>query len=83
VKAGRRFTKLMAPQNRQKHQYLQQSGLQTYIKQLKQKRSLHINKRRKKDIKAHIDSNTVVPGDCNTPLSPIDRLSNKKSTKKS
>jgi hypothetical protein len=35
-----------------------------------------------KDLKAHIDSNTVVVGDFNTPLSPIDRLSNKKSIKK-
>jgi exonuclease III len=28
-----------------------------------------------KDLKAHIDSNTVVVGDFNTPLSPIDRSS--------
>jgi hypothetical protein len=37
-----------------------------------------------KDLKAHIDSNTVVVGDFNTPLSPKDRSSKlKKSTKKS
>jgi hypothetical protein len=28
-----------------------------------------------KDIKVYIDSNTVVVGDFNTPLSPIDRAS--------
>jgi hypothetical protein len=32
-----------------------------------------------KDLKAHIDSNTVVVGDFNTPLSPIDRLSKQKN----
>jgi hypothetical protein len=31
-----------------------------------------------KDLKAHIDSNTVVVGDFNTPLSPIDRSSKQK-----
>jgi exonuclease III len=36
-----------------------------------------------KDLKAHIDSNTVVVGDFNTSLSPIDRLSKQKTTKKS
>jgi hypothetical protein len=37
-----------------------------------------------KDLKANIDSNMVVVGDFNTPLSPIDRSSKqKKSTKKS
>jgi hypothetical protein len=37
-----------------------------------------------KDLKAHTDTNTVVVGDFNTPLSPIDRSSRqKKSTKKS
>jgi exonuclease III len=37
-----------------------------------------------KDLKAHIDSNTVVVGDFNTPLSLIDRSSKQKiSTKKS
>jgi exonuclease III len=36
-----------------------------------------------KDLKAYINSNTVVVGDFNTPLSPIDRLSKqKKSIKK-
>jgi hypothetical protein len=35
-----------------------------------------------KDLKAHTDSNTVVVGDFNTPLSPIDRSSIQKSTKK-
>jgi hypothetical protein len=32
-----------------------------------------------KDIKAHIDSNTVVVWDFNTPLSPIDRWSKQKN----
>jgi hypothetical protein len=36
-----------------------------------------------KDFKAHINSNTVVVGGFNTPLSPIDRNPNKKSIKKS
>jgi hypothetical protein len=31
-----------------------------------------------KDLKAHIESNTVVVGDSNTPLSPIKRSPNKK-----
>jgi hypothetical protein len=35
-----------------------------------------------KDLKAHRDSNTMVVGDFNTPLSPIGHP-NKKSTKKS
>jgi hypothetical protein len=34
-----------------------------------------------KDLKIYIDSNTVVAGDFNTPLSPINRSSNKKSIK--
>jgi hypothetical protein len=34
-----------------------------------------------KDLKAHIDSNTVVVGDFNTPLSPVDRLSKQKNLK--
>jgi hypothetical protein len=34
-----------------------------------------------KDLKAHIDSNTVVVGDFNTPLSPIDRSSKQKIKK--
>jgi exonuclease III len=34
-----------------------------------------------KDLKAHIDSNTVVVGDFNTPLSPIDRSSKQKIDK--
>jgi hypothetical protein len=34
-----------------------------------------------KDIKAYIDSNTVVVGDFNTPLSPIDRSSKQKINK--
>jgi hypothetical protein len=36
-----------------------------------------------KDLKAHEDYNTVVVGDFNTPISPIDRSLNKKSPKKS
>jgi hypothetical protein len=32
------------------------------------------------DLKAHIDSNTVVVGDFNTPLSPIDRSFNQKKS---
>jgi hypothetical protein len=32
-----------------------------------------------KDCKAHIDSNTLVVGDVNTPLSPIDRSSKQKN----
>jgi exonuclease III len=36
-----------------------------------------------KDLKAHINSNTVVLGDFNTPLSSMDRSSKKKSIKKS
>jgi hypothetical protein len=35
-----------------------------------------------KDLKAYIDSNTVVVGDFNTPLSPVDRLSKQKIKKK-
>jgi exonuclease III len=35
-----------------------------------------------KNLKAHIDSNTVVVGDLNTSPSPIDRSSKKKSIKK-
>jgi hypothetical protein len=31
LKAGRKFTKPMAPRNRQEKQYLYQSRLQTYI----------------------------------------------------
>jgi hypothetical protein len=31
------------------------------------------------DLKAHIDSNTLVVGDFNTPLSPIDRSSRQKN----
>jgi exonuclease III len=34
-----------------------------------------------KDIKAYIDSNTMVVGDFNTPLSPIDRSSKQKINK--
>jgi exonuclease III len=34
-----------------------------------------------KDLKAHIDSNTMVVGDFNTPLSPIDRSSKQKINK--
>jgi exonuclease III len=34
-----------------------------------------------KELKAHIDSNTVVVGSCNTPLSPIDRSSKQKINK--
>jgi hypothetical protein len=34
-----------------------------------------------KDLKAHIDSNTVVVGDFNTHLSPIDRSSKQKINK--
>jgi hypothetical protein len=36
-----------------------------------------------KDLKAHIDYNTVVVGDFNIPLSPIDRSSKQKATKES
>jgi hypothetical protein len=36
-----------------------------------------------KGLKAYIDSNTVVVGDFNTSLSPIDRSYNRKSIKKS
>jgi endonuclease/exonuclease/phosphatase family metal-dependent hydrolase len=39
-------------------------------------------KRILKDIKAYIDSNTVVMGDFNTPVSPMDRSSKQKSIKK-
>jgi exonuclease III len=34
-----------------------------------------------KELKAHIDSNTVVVGDFNNPLSPIDRSSKRKINK--
>jgi hypothetical protein len=34
-----------------------------------------------KDLKAHIDSNTVVVGDFNTPPSPIDMLSKQRINK--
>jgi exonuclease III len=34
-----------------------------------------------KDLKAHLDSNTVLVGDFNTPLSPIDRSSKQKINK--
>jgi hypothetical protein len=36
-----------------------------------------------KDLKSHIDPNTVVVGDFHIPLSPIDRSSREISTKKS
>jgi hypothetical protein len=36
-----------------------------------------------KNLKAHTDSNMVVVGDFNTPLSPMDKSSRKKSIKKS
>jgi exonuclease III len=35
-----------------------------------------------KDLKTYINSNKVIVGDLNSPLSPIDRSSNKKSIKK-
>jgi hypothetical protein len=35
-----------------------------------------------KDLKAHIDSNPMVVGDFNTPLSPIDRSSKQKINEK-
>jgi hypothetical protein len=79
--------------------------IQQYIKniigQMRQRRTLHTNKRgntpkeitiiniyapnvnepnfikrTQKDLKAHIDSNTVVLGDFNIPLSPINRSFN-------
>jgi hypothetical protein len=36
-----------------------------------------------KDLKTYINSNTVIVGNLNTPLSPIDRSSEQKSIKKS
>jgi hypothetical protein len=42
--------------------------------------SVHI-KHTLKDLKAHIDSNTVVVGDFNTSLSPTDRSSKQKTNK--
>jgi hypothetical protein len=36
-----------------------------------------------KDLKAYTDSNTLVMGEFNTPLTPIDRSPRKKSSKKS
>jgi hypothetical protein len=45
--------------------------------------ALNFIKHTLKDLKAYINSNTVVVGDFNTPLSPIDRSLKKKSIKKS
>jgi type VI protein secretion system component Hcp len=84
--------------------YIRQSRHQTYIGQIRQRRTLHrikgaihqkeitnINlyapnvsvpnliKYTLNNLKAHIDSNTVVVGDFNTPLSPIDRSSKQKN----
>jgi hypothetical protein len=36
-------------------------------------------KHKLKDLKSHTDPNTVVVGDFNTPMSPIDRLSRPKN----
>jgi hypothetical protein len=44
-KSGRRFTKLIAPQNRSNNTYIRQSRLQIYIGQMRQRRTLHTNKR--------------------------------------
>jgi hypothetical protein len=45
-KAGKRFTKLMAPNpGRNNNTYIRQSRLQAYISQMRQRRSLHTNKR--------------------------------------
>jgi exonuclease III len=43
--------------------------------------ALNFIKQTLKDLKAHIDSNTVVVGDFNTPLLPIDRSSEQKINK--
>jgi hypothetical protein len=45
-------------------------------------RAPNFNKNTPKDLKAHIDSNTVVMGDFNTPLSLIDRSSKQKLNKR-
>jgi hypothetical protein len=45
--------------------------------------TLNFIKHTMKDLKTYINSNTVVVGDVNTPLSPIDRSSQQKSIKKS
>jgi hypothetical protein len=92
-KAGRRFSKPIAPKTgRSSNTYPRQSRLQTYIDQMRWRRTFHTNKRRNtpkgsnnyqlicthfsapnfikhtlKDLKAYIDSSTVVVGDINTP----------------
>jgi hypothetical protein len=106
-KAGIRFIKPMAPENRQEYNtYIWQSRFQTYIDQMRW-RTLHTNKKGNtpkgnnnyqptcnnvsapnfirytlKNLKAHIDFNTVVVGDFNCLYhQQIDHL-NKKSIKK-
>ena len=49
--------------------YAQNIGANTFIEQ-----TLH-------DIKSHIDPNTIILGDFNTPLTPLDRSSRQRSVK--
>jgi exonuclease III len=55
-----------------------QSRFQTYIDQTRYRRTFHTN-RRGNTLKYYVNSKTVVVGDFNTPLSPVDGSSKQKN----
>jgi hypothetical protein len=106
LKAGRRFTRLIAPEKSQGIAIFVSDKVDFKLTMIKQDKEGHfiiikgkicqeeitiINlyapnlsapnfiKHTLKDLKSHIDSNTVVVGDFNTHLSPIDRSSQTKN----